>query len=189
MNQTSSYLTNHLLIAMPMLEDPNFSHTVTYICEHNADGAMGIVINRPLDLNFGEVIAHMELPIASPCYKQSPIFLGGPVQPERGFVLHTPTETLWEASLLIAPEISLTTSRDVISSIAQGEGPHQFLIALGYAGWGPGQLEREITDNVWLSGPVNPKILFDTPVEQRWLNAAALLGINLNLLSSQVGHA
>lgn len=188
MNETT-YLTNHLLIAMPTLEDPNFFHTVTYICEHNADGAMGIVINRPLELSLGEVVEHMELPIVAPQYKKSPIFLGGPVQPERGFVLHVPTETEWEASLLITKHLSLTTSRDVISSIANGDGPHRFLIALGYAGWGPGQLEREMTANAWLSGPVDPKILFDTPIEQRWLNAAALLGVDLNLLSSEAGHA
>lgn len=183
-----SFLGNHFLIAMPTLQDPNFSRTVTYICEHNADGAMGIVINRPIGFQLDEVLDHMGIDCGSPSIKGTPVYSGGPVQPERGFVLHTPVGS-WDSSLAIGAEIAVTTSRDILQSIATDGGPSEYLIALGYAGWGEGQLEREMADNAWLAGPMTPELMFHTPDEQRWKAAAALLGVDINLMSAQVGHA
>jgi len=181
-------LANHFLIAMPMLADPNFTHTVTYICEHNEQGAMGIIINRPIGVTLGEVIRHMSLTAAESVDTNLPVYGGGPVQTERGFVLHSPAG-LWESSLQITDEIAVTTSRDIIAAMAEGRGPARFLLALGYAGWGPGQLEQEMAENAWLSGPAEARIIFESPSEQRWQHAADLLGIDLNLLSTEIGHA
>ena len=183
----TEFLINHFLIAMPGLADPNFFHTVTYICEHDADGAMGIVINRPLDLSLGDILSHMDIS-ATPDTAPLPVFQGGPVQTERGFVVHAPLGD-WDATLKVSDEIGITASQDVLASIATGKGPQRSLIALGYAGWGAGQLEQEMADNVWLSGPATAEVLFDTPVEKRWEAAAGLLGIDLTLLSSDAGHA
>ncbi|MBU1192098.1 MAG: YqgE/AlgH family protein [Gammaproteobacteria bacterium] len=183
----TEFLINHFLIAMPGLADPNFFHTVTYICEHDADGAMGIVINRPLDLSLGDILSHMDIN-ATPDTAPLPVFQGGPVQTERGFVVHAPLGD-WEATLKVSEEIGVTASQDVLASIAAGKGPPRSLIALGYAGWGAGQLEQEMADNVWLSGPATAEVLFDTPVEKRWEAAAGLLGVDLTLLSSDAGHA
>ncbi len=183
----AEYLSNHFLIAMPNLADPNFFHTVTFICEHDADGAMGLVINRPLDLQLGDILGHMDFQ-AIPETAGLPVYQGGPVQPERGFVIHAPHGN-WEATLKINDRIGVTASQDVLAAIAAGHGPEKFLIALGFAGWGAGQLEREMADNAWLSGPASVQVLFDTPVNQRWSAAAALLGVDLNLLSSDTGHA
>lgn len=183
----TEFLINHFLIAMPGLADPNFYHTVTYICEHDADGAMGIVINRPLDLNLGDILSHMDIN-ATPDTAPLPVFQGGPVQMERGFVLHAPLGE-WEATLRVSEQIGVTASQDVLASIAAGNGPLRSLIALGYAGWGAGQLEQEMAANVWLSGPATAEVLFDTPVEKRWEAAAGLLGVDLALLSSEAGHA
>ena len=183
----AEYLSNHFLIAMPGLADPNFFHTVTFICEHDADGAMGIVINRPLDLRLADIVTHMDIQ-ANPDTEQLPIFQGGPVQTERGFVVHTPLGG-WEATLKVSDQIGVTASQDVLAAIAAGHGPERSLIALGYAGWGAGQLAREIAANAWLSGPATPEVLFDTPIEKRWAAAAALLGVDMTLLSSDAGHA
>lgn len=181
-------LTSHFLIAMPGLADPNFQHTVTFICAHNEDGAMGIVINRQVDMRLGEVLAQMELQPMNAAIEQYPVYQGGPVQTDRGFILHTP-EKLWESSIKISASIAVTTSRDIIEAIANDEGPEATLMALGYAGWDAGQLEQEIGDNAWLSGPADTNIIFNTPSEQRWQKAAALLGIDIQMLSSDVGHA
>ena len=184
----TGYLTNQFLIAMPKLMDPNFFHSVSYICEHNQHGAMGIVINQPVDLSVGELIEQMEHPIPQAEYVDQPVFRGGPVELERGFVLHQPLGN-WEATMPVGADIGLTTSRDIIAALAENRGPARFLVALGYAGWGPGQLEQEIRDNAWLSGPMDPEILFSLPVEQRWQAAAALLGVDINHLSGEAGHA
>ncbi len=180
-------LTGHFLIAMPMLEDPNFFHTVTYVCSHTEEGAMGIVINRPLDVMLSDVFEHMD--IISTDLKSGflPIYQGGPVQPERGFVLHKPIGR-WDA-MIRAGNIGITSSRDIIEALASGRGPEKNLIALGYAGWGKGQLEREMAENAWLSTLADDYIIFDTPAEQRWHAAAAKLGVDLNLLSTQAGHS
>ena len=181
-------LTNHFLIAMPGLMDPNFHQTVTYICAHNEDGAMGIVINRPLDLALGEVLAQMELAACSQDVEKMPVYQGGPVQTERGFVLHRP-DTEWQSSISVSSDIGVTTSRDILQAIAEGHGPKDSLIALGYAGWGAGQLEQEIKDNAWLSGPADTDIIFRVPCDRRWDSAARLLGVELERLSPDIGHA
>jgi putative transcriptional regulator len=181
-------LTNQFLIAMPGLMDPNFHQTVTYICAHNEDGAMGIVINRPLDLALGDVLAQMELKACSDSVEKMPIYQGGPVQTDRGFVLHNP-DSEWQSSINVSDEIGVTTSRDILQAIAAGRGPKESLIALGYAGWAAGQLERELKDNAWLSGPADSDIIFRMPCEKRWESAARLLGVELDKLSPDVGHA
>lgn len=181
-------LTNHFLIAMPALADPNFHHSVTYICEHNPSGAMGIVINRPLELKFGEVLEQMSIPVEDAAAISQPVYLGGPVQPDRGFVIHRPIGA-WESTLQVTDDIGLTTSRDIVSAVAAGKGPKECFIALGYAGWGAGQLEKEMSDNAWLSGPADARVIFDTPVRRRWEVAAASLGIDISKMSNEIGHA
>ncbi len=181
-------LRNHFLIAMPALEDPNFFHTVTYICEHNAEGALGIIINRPTDITLGDMLAQLSITPEPQINDTVSVFEGGPVEPEHGFLIHSPLGQ-WNASLPVTEQIALTTSKDILEAIAKGAGPEHFLVALGYAGWGPGQLEEEMADNAWLSGPATSEILFNTEPERRWQAAAALLGIDLSLLSSESGHA
>ncbi len=180
-------LTNQFLIAMPALADPNFFHSVTYICEHTPEGALGIVINHPLDIKLSDVLQHMGIEAATPAIASLPVFMGGPMQRERGFVIHRPTGE-WDSALKVS-DIGVASSRDILEAIARGDGPEQSLIALGYAGWGPGQLEKELADNAWLNGPADATILFNIPSEQRWQAAAALSGIDLNRLSGDVGHA
>jgi len=181
-------LTNQFLIAMPSLSDPNFHGTVTLICDHGKQGAIGLIINRPLDLSLGDVLGHMHLSATQDGIAQRPVFMGGPVQTDRGFVLHTGGGD-WESTLHIGDGLQVTTSKDILAEMARGEGPRQALIALGYAGWGAGQLEQEMADNAWLCGPADLHIIFDTPWQHRWRAAAALMGVDLTQLSDQVGHA
>ncbi|HEX5635832.1 MAG TPA: YqgE/AlgH family protein [Gammaproteobacteria bacterium] len=181
-------LTGHFLIAMPALQDNNFSHTVTYICEHNENGTLGITINRPSDFNLSEMLEQLAIQPKNPAIGLRSIFIGGPVHQDRGFVLHTPNGH-WESSLHVNDAISVTTSRDILQSIADGNGPDDCVIALGYSGWAPGQLESEISANAWLSCPGNQQILFHTPVQDIWQEAANLLGVDLTLLSNDAGHA
>jgi putative transcriptional regulator len=181
-------LTNHFLIAMPGLKDPNFSRTVTYVCEHTEQGAMGIVINRPMDIRLGEVLEQLEIATLADGVEDIPVFLGGPVQTDRGFVIHTGSAE-FDSTLAVTADIRVTTSRDVLEAIAEGRGPAQRLIALGYAGWGAGQLEQELCANAWLSGPADDDVIFYRSPGERWLAAANLLGIDLNLLSGDAGHA
>lgn len=184
----STSLTNHFLIAMPGLQDPNFARTVTYVCEHTDQGAMGIVINRPLEVSLGELLTQLDIATRVPEVRETVVYHGGPVQTDRGFVLHSAGPS-YDSTLTITPEISVTTSRDVLEAIAQGEGPEQTLVALGYAGWGSGQLEQEMSANTWLSGPASDEIIFRMDPGARWLAAAQLLGVDLNLLSGEAGHA
>ncbi|PHS75139.1 YqgE/AlgH family protein [uncultured Porticoccus sp.] len=181
-------LSNHFLVAMPGLHDPNFSHAVIYICEHGPDGAMGLVINNPLDVPISQIFEQFELGY-SPHIGTQPLLSGGPVQIERGFVLHRAGERQWESTRTISGEVSLTASRDIISDIAIERGPSELLITLGYAGWGPGQLEEELAHNAWLTVPGDADILFNTPFERRASAAAAKIGIDLNMLSTDAGHA
>ena len=182
-------LTNHFLIAMPQLADPNFFRTVTYICGHNDEGAMGIVINRPLlDIDLGEIFNHLDIEAVNAEIGRQNVFIGGPLEPQHGFVLHSPNKN-WKSTLFISDKVALTTSSDILSDIAHAQGPERSLVALGYAGWGAGQLEQELADNAWLNAPANADIIFDLAVEQRWPAAAALLGIDLNNLSDDIGHA
>jgi Putative transcriptional regulator len=184
----STSLTNHLLIAMPGLQDPNFARTVTYICEHTEHGAMGIVINRPLNVTLGALLDQLDIVAQHPGVAETPIYQGGPVQTDRGFVLHTAGYS-YDSTLNITPDISVTTSRDILEAIARGEGPDQVLIALGYAGWGSGQLEQEMSANAWLNGPASNDIIFRLDPSARWMAAAQLLGVDLNLMSGEAGHA
>ncbi|WP_440996455.1 YqgE/AlgH family protein [Arhodomonas sp. SL1] len=181
-------LTNHLLIAMPALADPNFAQSVTYLCEHSEEGALGIVINRPAGLRVGELLEHLDITVTDEGIADHPVYAGGPVQRERGFVLHRPVGS-WEASRAVTDELAVTTSRDILEAIARGEGPEEWLLALGYAGWGAGQLEQELAENAWLNGPATPGLLFHQAPDERWRAAAALLGVDLNRLSSESGHA
>jgi putative transcriptional regulator len=185
---TLASLNNHFLIAMPALSDPNFHHTATLICEHNEEGALGIIINRPLGINLGDILEHMDISASSEAIATLPVFMGGPVQGDRGFVLHEPLGN-WDATLKVTENTGVTSSRDILEAIAHGTGPDKSFITLGYAGWGPGQLEEEIAANAWLSGPASNEIVFDIPYEQRWEAAAALLGVDLKLLSGEAGHA
>lgn len=180
-------LTNHFLIAMPGLNDPNFYHTVTYVCAHNEEGAMGIVVNRPLEIRLGELLDHMDIGIHHEPARHLPVFQGGPVEPERGFVLHRPNGG-WHSMMTVDGQVAITTSRDILSAIAHGSGPHKNLVALGYAGWRAGQLEAEMVENAWLSGPADASILFDVPAAERWSAAANLLGVDMRLMSMEAGH-
>ena len=186
MNQFT-YLNNQFIIAMPSLADPNFFHTVTYLCQHNQEGALGIVINRSAEMKLGDIFKQMNIRATSLCATEAPVYSGGPVQQERGFVLHT-TGGGWDASMVISESISLTTSRDVIEAIAVGKGPEQYMVALGYAGWGEGQLEQEILANAWLNTPYSQHVLFDEPINMRWHAAAEQIGIDINQLTTQAGH-
>ncbi|MDX1605571.1 MAG: YqgE/AlgH family protein [Candidatus Competibacterales bacterium] len=184
----TTYLSNQFLIAMPSLADPNFARTVTYICSHDDSGALGIVINRPLELTLGELLDHIQLPAPRQPLVDQTVFSGGPVQPQQGFVLHDPIGD-WDSTLQVSERLGLTTSSDILQALSEDRGPQRMLVALGYAGWGAGQLEQELVDNAWLSGPADTDILFETPVEHRWAAAAALLGVDLRLLSGDAGHA
>jgi len=180
-------LKNHLLIAMPSLKDYNFSQSVTLLCEHNEDGAMGIVINHPLDISTADLLEHMKIP----CLQNQnikPVFAGGPVQIDRGFVIHR-AQTLWKSSIQLKDNISVTTSADILHAIGRREVDDESFVALGYAGWGAGQLEQEILDNSWLTVPLDPEIIFSTAVNQRWQKAMQLLGFEPSNLSHFFGHA
>ena len=186
--KSSDCLRDHFLLAMPGLSEGIFSHSITYICEHGESGAMGIVINQPLDLSVEEIFEHLQI-TARQDFSTMPVMAGGPVQIDHGFVLHRKCEKTWEASLKVTPEITLTTSRDILRAIANDKGPNDHLIALGYAGWAAGQLEQELADNSWLTMPANSDIIFTTPADQRLGAAAASLGIDMNLISGEAGHA
>lgn len=183
-----SSLEGQLLIAMPGMLDPNFSETVTFICKHDADGAVGIVVNRPSDMSLGDVCRQLELDSRLGADAEQPVMNGGPVHPDRGFVLHT-SEQLFDSTFDSNAPIKVTVSQDILKAIAQGQGPRPSLVALGYAGWAAGQLESEIAANAWLSVPASPAILFDTPIEQRWQAAAGLLGVDIRQVTSYAGHA
>ncbi len=181
-------LANHFLIAMPSLSEGDFSQSVTFICEHDENGALGIVINRPSNIGFDEILYQLQI-TSNKLQSQNKVILnGGPVQMDRGFILHSPIGN-WDSSLKVTDSIAVTTSKDIMQAIANDEGPKNSLIALGYAGWGPGQLEHEMSENTWLSCPANEAILFNTPINKRWKAAAMLLGIDLQLISNQTGHA
>ncbi len=183
-----SALTNQLLIAMPGMADPNFSTTVTLICEHNDNGALGIIINRPLNLKLSGLFEQLSVDDADPETASSPVMSGGPVGTERGFVLHGKDHS-FENTLAVSDDIQLTLSRDVIDAMAVGDGPEKSLVAIGYAGWEPGQLEEEMLANSWLNVTATPQLVFDTPFEERWDSAARLLGVDIASLSPDAGHA
>ena len=189
MNDMQAELQNHFLVAMPSLLDVNFSQAVIYLCAYNEEGAMGIIINRPiLDINLGEVLGQMRIDTKLDDIRSSPVLLGGPVQPERGFIIHRPN-TEWQSTLMAGDDIGVTSSQDILEAMAVGEGPDDAVVILGYTGWGPDQLEKEISDNFWLTAPADHDILFNVPFEERWRAAASTVGVDLTNLSSDVGHA
>jgi putative transcriptional regulator len=190
-------LTNHFLIAMPGLEDAIFSKSVVYICEHTPHGALGLVINKPADITMSTLFGKVELPLQRQDLTDSPVFQGGPVQIERGFILHEslfasvdkPEQPLYASSMVIPGGLEMTTSKDVLEALSNGSGPRRVLVSLGYSAWGEGQLETELGENSWLTVDADQTVIFDTPVEQRYDKALALLGLQAWMISSQVGHA
>ncbi len=185
-------LTDQFLIAMPNMRDDNFAGAVVYLCEHNDNGALGLVINRPTDINLKGLFEKVDLSLDRPDLAGSPVYFGGPVQTERGFVLH---ESLgddgghYSSTLKIAGGLEMTTSRDVLEALSNGAGPRRILVTLGYSGWGAGQLEDEISRNGWLTVQARPDIIFETPVEQRYDKALSLLGVDRSFLMGEAGHA
>ena len=181
-------LTQHFLIAMPNMVDPHFAKTLTFICEHNDQGALGVVINRPIEMNLQTLLEQISIPLESDVLKSIPVHFGGPVQVDRGFVLHMPVGQ-WQSTLAVGSEIGLTTSKDILQAVARGEGPRQILVTLGYAGWAPGQLEHELAQNAWLTVQARPEVIFGLLPEERLPAAMHLLGVDYASLSEQVGHA
>ncbi len=185
MNNAAS-LKNQFLLAMPELRGSYFGNSITYLCEHNNDGALGLMINRPTDMRLGELFDQLD--IHGDAHRDVIVLEGGPVQQERGFILHT-DELQGDASLPIADGLMLSTAREILDAISRGEGPRHFLVTLGYAGWGGGQLEGEMRDNAWLTCPADTDIIFTVPLEERVQRAADQLGIDFNLISNRAGHA
>jgi len=181
-------LTHHFLIAMPAMADPNFAHTLTYVCEHNKDGALGIVVNRPIDMKLSALFEQINVPLADRALRETLVHFGGPVQLDRGFVLHRPLGN-WQSTLAIGDDMGLTTSKDVLEAVGRGDGPSDVFVSLGYAGWEAGQLESELAQNAWLTVEADAGVLFDIPPERRLPAAMQLLGIDLAQLSEDVGHA
>lgn len=179
---------HHFLIAMPSMADSVFSKSLIYVCEHNEQGALGIIVNRPTNLTLGELFAQIKAPLSKPELKQLPVHYGGPVQTDRGFVLHEPIGQ-WQSTLPINDKVGLTTSKDILHAVGLGKGPHNLVVTLGYAGWTQGQLEHELSQNAWLSVPASEHILFDLPAEERLPAAMALLGVDYASLSEDAGHA
>ncbi|WP_227815901.1 YqgE/AlgH family protein [Nitrogeniibacter aestuarii] len=181
-------LTNHFLIAMPLMDDPNFARTLTYVAEHSDRGALGIIVNRPIDMDLANLFERIEIPLTDPTLARQPVFYGGPVQTDRGFVLHRPAGN-WNATLSVNEEIGMTSSRDILEAVAGGLVEQDILVSLGYAGWDAGQLEQELAENAWLSTPADPSIIFDLPPEERLVAAMQSMGIDFTNLSEDAGHA
>ena len=181
-------LTHHFLIAMPAMQEGVFAGTLTYVCEHNENGALGIVVNRPISLTLAEMFDQINIPLHQPKLESMPVYFGGPVQTERGFVLHD-TAKDWQSTLRINDKMALTTSKDILEAMGQGQGPRNMIVTLGYAGWDQGQLEHEITENTWLTVPASEHILFELPPEERLAAAMALLGVDYASLVEDAGHA
>ncbi len=181
-------LTGQFLIAMPSLEDPEFQQTVTYICAHTSEGTMGVVINRPMEIGLGEILSQMELETEDPDIEKTQVFQGGPVQQDRGIIIHEPPTT-WDSTINVTDNLGVATSRDILEAISKGDGPTKSLVALGYASWGAGQVEKELAENSWLSVQADERILFDVPPAKRWKKATELLGFDLHQISRDIGHA
>ncbi len=181
-------LANHFLIAMPSMQDPVFGGTVVYVCEHNENGVLGVVINKPTDMTMEVLFERIDLKLESGVDVDAPIMFGGPVQDDRGFVLHTPGQR-YSSSLTVTEDVAFTTSIDVLEAVAAGDGPPRMLVSIGYSGWSPGQLEDEISRNGWLTVGADPEILFKLPIEERYTAAMRLLGIDPLMLTSEAGHA
>ncbi|MGW8394430.1 MULTISPECIES: YqgE/AlgH family protein [unclassified Pseudoduganella] len=184
-------LANHFLIAMPSMQDPIFGGTVVYVCEHNENGVLGVVINKPTDMTMEVLFDRIDLEVSSAAERHlesEPIMFGGPVQDDRGFVLHTPGAH-YSSSLTVTNDVAFTTSIDVLEAVARGQGPERMMVSIGYAGWSPGQLEDELARNGWLTVAADPRIVFDVPIEDRYQAAIKLLGFDPLMLNSEAGHA
>lgn len=196
-DSASVNLTNHFLIAMPGLEDAIFSKSVVFVCEHSPRGALGLVINKPADIDMEALFGKIDLPLRRLDLAASPVFQGGPVQTERGFVLHEtvraegqdPKQSLYASTMTIPGGLEMTTSKDVLEALSTGSGPQRVLVSLGYSAWGEGQLETELGENSWLTVDADPTVIFETPVDQRYDKALSLLGLQAWMLSTQAGHA
>ena len=196
-DSASVNLTHHFLIAMHGLSDESFSRSVVYLCEHSERGALGLVINKPSDMTLKSLFDKVDLPLRREDLSQMPVFQGGPVHTERGFVLHEPikaendtsNESIYASTMTIPGGLEMTTSRDVLEALSTGAGPRRVLVSLGYAAWGQGQLESEIGENSWLTVEADPTVIFDTPIEQRYDRALSLLGLQSWMLSPDAGHA
>lgn len=185
---TNTSLANHLLIAMPSLTDPNFVRSVIYICEHHTQGTVGLIINRPMQFPLGLVFEQMQISPTTAERYQMPLLFGGPVQPERGFVIHRPTGG-WRSSLSLGEDVTVTTSNDIIRAIAADKGPKDVLVTLGYTGWSGNQLEEEVMDNIWLVCPYSSELLYEVPFAERWQYAGLTIGVKMDQLTSDAGHA
>lgn len=188
MTTASSQLSNRLLVALPALHDPHFARGVALVCQHDAEGAMGVMVNRPSEYTLGEVLQQMGIASDDEGLQSRMVLAGGPVHPERGFVVHDGGDG-WDSTLAVGDGLYLTTSRDVLEAMARGEGPSQAVVALGCAGWGPGQLEQELLEDSWLMVPARREVLFELPLEQRWQAAAGSIGVDLVNVATHSGHA
>ncbi len=190
-------LTNHFLIAMPGMEDASFSRSVVYLCEHTEKGALGLIINKPSEINLQSLLAKVDLSLGRGDLTDEPVFQGGPVQTERGFVLHDPMrageaqdgESAYASTMQIPGGLEMTTSKDVLEALSEGAGPRRVLVTLGYSAWGEGQLETELAENAWITVDADSAIIFDTPVDERYDRALSLLGVQSWMLTHQAGHA
>lgn len=185
-------LTNHFLVAMPGMKDPYFQRSVIYVCEHNEDGAMGLMINAPIDITIGKMLEKVDVQASHPKLQteslDKPVLNGGPVSEDRGFILHQPKDN-YESSIKMSDYLSVTTSRDILSVLGTEAEPNHYIVALGYSGWEAGQLEIELSENSWLTVEADPNVMFDTPINERWQKAVQMLGIDVAQLSSDIGHA
>lgn len=184
----STSLAEHLMVAMPSMTNPNFERTVIYICEHHSHGTVGLIINRPMPYPISLIFDQMKIEFVAAEKNQKPLLFGGPLQPERGFVIHRPAGS-WRSSLLLHDDVTITTSSDIIRAIAGNTGPKDTLITLGYTGWIENQLETEVINNFWLVCPYKPELLYEVPYADRWTAAGKILGIDMNQISSDTGHA
>jgi putative transcriptional regulator len=182
------YLTNQLLIAMPYMGDPNFAQAVALVCDHNSQGALGLILNKPLPMRMGEIFDQLEIELGKGPLWERHVLRGGPMQTDRGFVVHRACGE-WDSTLKVSDALHVTTSRDILAAMARGQGPEEAVVALGYAGWDGGQLEEELRANAWLSAPVDLGLIFDLPFESRWLAAGRLLGVELSRVSPTGGNA
>lgn len=181
-------LTDNFLIAMPAMTDPYFAQSLVYVCEHNENGALGIIVNRPIDMNLASLFEKIELSLEHNELSELPVYFGGPVQLDRGFVLHRPVGQ-WQSTLAVNGNVGLTSSRDILAAVGESGNPADFIVTLGYAGWGAGQLEEELAQNAWLTVPARPDILFEMPPEERLPAAMMKLGVSFSQLSDTAGHA
>ena len=187
MNATAN-LTHHFLIAMPNMVDSNFARTLTYVAEHNEGGALGVIVNRPIDMTLASLLERIEVPLQADDLALQPVYFGGPVQTDRGFVLHRPAGD-WHATLRVNDEVGLTSSKDILEAVGSLGQPQEFIVTLGYAGWAAGQLEQELVDNAWLTVPADLSIVFALPPEERLAAAMQALGVDFARLSEDTGHA